>query len=97
MLGASSYTYAEANLTQGLDRGAYARLRVPGRRAGITAKPWRRSHGHGLLAEAQKEIPWAARVPSIETKRELIQVIVQVLPIDRTFGACPAASASAIL
>ena len=44
----------------------------------------RRSHRYGLLGEAQEELSSATRVSSIETKRELVHVVLQVVPADRT-------------
>ena len=38
---------------------------------------------YGLLGESPEELSSATRVSSIETKRELIQVVLQVLPADR--------------
>ena len=43
----------------------------------------RGSHSHGLFGEAEEELSSATRVPSIETKRELVQVVVQVFPAYR--------------
>src|SRR5713101_2661035 len=55
---------------------------------GWRRQPWRsthhrllrrRSHRYGLLGEAQEDLSSATRVPSIETKRELVHVVIQVL------------------
>jgi hypothetical protein len=43
-----------------------------------------RSHRYGLLGKAQEELSSATRAPSIETKREFVEVVVQVLSADRT-------------
>src|SRR5215472_7403122 len=44
----------------------------------------RRSHRYGLLGESPEGFSSAPRIPSVETKREFIQVVVEVLPADRT-------------
>ncbi len=43
-----------------------------------------RSHRYSLLGKAQEELSSATRTPSIETKREFVEVVVEVLFADRT-------------
>jgi len=41
--------------------------------------------GHGSPGETQEELSAATRVPSLEAEGDLVQIVVQVLPGDRTY------------
>ena len=60
-------------------------LRRPQRpRRSISPSICYRRHRHGLLGEAQEQLPSATRIPPVEAEGELVQVVVQVLSADRT-------------